>query len=134
MSRKRISQVAIIALTSIAIGWTALTLYVEKKGPAKQWTFGDDHEKTALIVYDPDPFYNLDEQVCFAFGEALAKDRMKVTVATVAAAEEFETESYDILVYCANTYNWRPDWAITNFIKEHKVKQKTPVVAITLGA
>lgn len=107
-------------------------MYVEKKGPAKQWTIGGGHGKSALIIYDPDPFYNIDEQVCLAFGKALSNENLKVTIATVAAAEALEGKNYSVLVYCATTYNWKPEWAITNFIKEHPVN--SPVVAITLGA
>lgn len=31
-----------------------------------------------LIVYDPDPFYNLDEKLCRAFAKGLAKNDINV--------------------------------------------------------
>jgi AICAR transformylase/IMP cyclohydrolase PurH len=37
-------------------------------------------------------------------------------------------------VFCANTYNWSPDWAISNFIKSDTLISSKNVVAITLGA
>src|SRR5689334_9385601 len=119
MKRKQILRYSVTTLILIVIGWIVITLYVEQTGPSKQWSFGTGQGKSALVVYDPDPFYNLDEQVCRAFGETMAKDSMIVTVATVAAAESLEPKTYDVLVYCANTYSWRPDWAITNYIEEH---------------
>jgi hypothetical protein len=136
MKIKTILRYSIATLVLLAMVWTALTVYVEQKGPAKQWTFGTDHGKVALIVFDPDPFYNLDEQVCLAFGKVMSTHGVKVTVATVAAAEEFNDKArYDVVVYCANTYNWRPDWAITNYIEEYPaMNPEAAVVAITLGA
>lgn len=124
------------ALFLVIAGWTLLTIYVERKGPVKQWTLGESGGKKVLIVFDPDPFYNLDEQVCKSMGNALADRKMNVEIATVAAAEYINPESaYEVIVYCANTYNWRPDWAITSFIQNHsELHRKRSVVAITLGA
>lgn len=126
----------IATLILVIVGWTVITIYVEKTGPAKRLTLGTGQGKSALIVYDPDPFYNLDEQVCLAFGKAMANDGMTVTIVTVAAARTFKPEvPYDVLIYCANTYNWRPDWSITNYIEGHtSANSNTPIVAITLGA
>ena len=52
---------------------------------------------------------------------------------TVKAAENMSISDYDALIFCANTYNWRPDWSITNYVDEYLPEGK-PVVAITLGA
>jgi hypothetical protein len=119
----------------VAICWLLLTLYVERKGPAKKWIFGSENGEKVLIVYDPDPFYNLDEKICKSFANALAEEHMHVTVATVAATDNMETKSFDVYIYCANTYNWRPDWSITNFVRNNTTSQNgKPVVAVTLGA
>lgn len=117
----------------VMITWTALTFYVEKKGPAKQWTLGEYGRKRALIVFDPDPFYNLDEQVSLSLANGLADTGMHVTVSTVTASEVTSTNQFDLVVYCANTYNWRPDWAVTDLIEQTSLGNKA-VVAITLGA
>ena len=54
---------------------------------------------------------------------------------TVAAAEQSSDTTYDLYVYCANTYNWRPDHAIVGYIKSrNELHNNKPVVAITLGA
>ena len=117
------------------LSWVVLTLYVEQEGPPKLWLLGDASQKNALIVFDADPFYNLDEQVCMSFGEALATQNFRVTIATVATADSISTSRYDLVVYCANTYNWRPDWAVTSFIEDHSPSgNNVPTVAITLGA
>jgi hypothetical protein len=131
--KRKILRALIITVASVAVGWTALTIYVEMKGASRQWTLGPDNgPKKVLIVFDPDPFYNLDEQVCMSFGKALAEKGMSVKVATVAAVENSELK-YDAVVYCANTYNWRPDWAVTSFIEDH-ASQAGNSVAVTLGA
>lgn len=122
-------------LVILALGWIALTIYVEKTGPWKQWVLGEGNGKRLLIIYDPDPFYNLDEQVCLSFGKAVADQNLNVRVVTVAAAEEVDLQTYEAVVYCANTYNWRPDWSIVGYIEDHQLGEtKTSVVAITLGA
>lgn len=41
--------------------------------------------------------------------------------------------SFQLYVFCANTYNWSPDWAVTRFIKKHAAITDKNVVAITLG-
>lgn len=135
MLRTRIIRYGIATIVLIVLGWIALTIYVERTGSARQWAFGTNQGKTALVIFDPDPFYNLDEQVCLAFGEALANDSMHVTVSTVAATSDLPSKQYDVVIFCANTYNWRPDWSITNFIEEHAtITKNSLVVAITLGA
>jgi hypothetical protein len=135
-NKRRIVKYLIIALLFIIVGWTALTIYVESTGPSKQWRFGNENDnKKALLIFDPDPFYNLDEQICISIGKALADSSFDVQVATVAAADQFKSEQFDVIVYCANTYNWRPDWSIKSFIENNKefIAEKNSV-AITLGA
>lgn len=133
MKRKFVLRYAIATTLLILVSWVILTIYVEQTGPAKQWMFGKSYGKKTLIVFDPDPFYNLDEQVCVAFGKAIASDSMAVTIATVAAAKHLEPNAYDVLVYCANTYNWRPDWSIKHYIEKRPLAASALVVAITLG-
>ena len=85
----------------------------------KPKTIGDENAtKKALIIYNPDPLYNLDEQVCKSFAEGLGKHGFSSKVATVRLAPQ-ESETYDLYVFCANTYNWAPDWLVTKYIKGH---------------
>lgn len=131
---KRLIKLAKI-LAGIAVVWSILTLVVEIKGAESLSILGDESApKHALIIYDPDPFYNLDEQVCRGFGEGLMDtSRWEVTLATVRAAKKLNSE-YDLYVFCANTYNWAPDWAISHFIKKQARLAGKPAVAITLGS
>lgn len=126
----------ITGITVLAIGafWTFLTIWAERAGPKRSWQLGSPNaQKKALIVYDPDPIYNLDEQVSRSFGQALADQGMRVTVATVAAAPDVNNQPIDLYVFCANTYNWQPDWVVSNFIREQVNLDGKSVVAITLG-
>jgi hypothetical protein len=135
MKRRIFSKYLYVALSVVMLGWVIITLYAEKSGPSRRWSLGTSSGKKALIVFDPDPFYNLDEQICLSFGRALAEQDLNVTIATVAATDSVGQNSYDVLVYCANTYNWRPDWSIMSYIKEHQASTSSvPIVAITLGA
>lgn len=136
MKKKLVLRYLVAALILVVVGWTALTIYVETTGPSKQWAFESGNaKKTALVIFDPDPFYNLDEQVCKSFGKALAESEINAQVATVAAAEQFKSKEFDVIIYCANTYNWRPDWAVISYIEDHGVSfQNSSIVGITLGA
>ena len=120
----------------IMIAWLILTIYVELAGPPMVWTEGNPHsDQTALIVFDPDPFNNLDEEVCLSFARALAESNFHVTIMTASKAQKSSGISYDLYVYCANTYNWLPDRAILQFVQlNRKAHKNKPVVAITLGA
>lgn len=122
-------------MIAIAAGWTMLTIWSERTGEARIQEFKVPlFDKQALIIYDPDPFYDLDEKVCLAFARGLVKDGIQTTVASVAAASNLDERTYDLYVLCANTYNWRPDWAITGFIEDQKPWDDKTVVAITLGS
>ena len=132
---KKLLKVAGIASVLIMAVWVSLTLWAEGKGPKKMWSQGNvTSPQKVLIVYDPDPLYNLDEQVSRSFGQALADNGMRVRVVTVKKAMELENTSYALYVFCANTYNWRPDWALSNYIDNQVSLSKKKVVAITLGS
>ena len=132
---KKLLKVTGITLLAVGAVWTALTIWAESAGPKRSWKLGSQAAKRrALIVYDPDPFYNLDEQVSRSFGQSLADNGMRVTVATVKAVEESPEQSIDLYVFCTNTYNWAPDWSISNFIRQQAHLDGKPVVAITVGS
>lgn len=130
--RLKITGIAVLAIGAV---WTLLTVWAERAGPKRRWQLGSlTAKKRALIVYDPDPFYDLDEQVSRSFGQALADGGMRVTVATIAAASDAANQSFDLYVFCANTYNFRPDWAVRDFIQKQENLAGKSVVAITLGS
>lgn len=115
--------------------WTLLTFWAEAEGPRRIEHAGNTTAaKQALIVYDPDPFYNFDEQVCDAFGKVLIDSGWGVTTITVAAAKDISDSMFSLFVFCANTYNWSPDRAVRRFIKRYQRLEGKNAVAITLGA
>ena len=119
----------------IILVWTGLTLWVEAEGPERNWQSGNDTKgRKALIVFDPDPIYNLDEQVCQAFARVLADNGWFVQTFTVKAAKKKLLTDYDLYLFCANTYNWAPDWAITRYIKKHLDITGKKTISITLGS
>ena len=132
---KKLLKVTGVTLLAVGAVWTALTIWAESAGPKRSWKLGNQAaKKRALIVYDPDPFYNLDEQVSRSFGQALVDNGMQVTVATVKAVEESPEQSIDLYVFCTNTYNWAPDWSMSSFIRQQVHLDGKPVVAITVGS
>ncbi len=133
--RKRIMTTLLFVIGLTLVIWIILTLVVGKKGPEKIALIGGSNDdKKALIVYDPDPIYNLDEKISKSFAEGLAEKGWSSKVATVAAVKNVEEEPFDLYVFCANTYNWAPDKAIRNHIKNSNYLQGKKVVAITLGS
>ena len=131
--RYPMQKLIIIGLTILFV-WLALTLTVEMPGPMKMTSMGPaDAPQKALIIYDPDPFYNLDEQVCKAVAEGLADQRIQSTIATVESAPTIQEGQFDIVVICANTYHWRPDWTISQYLRNQTALKGQRVIAITLG-
>lgn len=132
---KKTTKFILVTLAVFLFIWIILTVWVQKEGPAYRVELGN---KTAvhkvLIIYDPDPFYNLDQQICESFGAILASQNHKVTIATVAATKKIDLSSYQLYVICSNTYNWDPDWAIVHFIEKDIILTNKNVIAITLGS
>jgi hypothetical protein len=132
---KKFLKVTFYTMTAIIAGWCVLTIVVERTGPSQSWNFGDiNSTEKVILVYDPDPFFNLDEQVCKEFGKVLSENGISARVVTVAAAREITLSSFNMYIFCANTYNWGPDLAVSNYIKEQKSLNNKPVIAITLGS
>jgi flavorubredoxin len=135
---KRITKalrLLVISVVAIAVAWTSLTIWVEKQGREDLVTLGDMSDSTrVLIVYDPDPIYNLDEQVCRGFAKGLVESNIQVVLATTRAAKKLDLLQFKNIVVCANTYNWAPDGAVIDFIDTSKGIAGKNVVAITVGS
>lgn len=133
--RSKSLRLLLIIATAIAILWTALTVWVEMPGKDEVVALGDPADSIrVLIVYDPDPIYNLDEQVCRGIAEGLNDNHIQAFVATVKAAMKLDLRAYGSLVICANTYNWAPDKAVVNFIENSSRIGNMRVVAVTVGS
>lgn len=132
---KKFIKITTWIILSILILWTILTFIVESKGAEKMEVLGyENGSYKAVILYDPDPFYNFDEQVCLGMAKGLAENGWQVKVVSVAAAKEITKDTFDLYGFCANTYNWAPDWTVAKYINGHSALQNAKVVAITLGS
>jgi hypothetical protein len=130
---KKFMKTGLVILGILAV-WTALTLWAEYSGKENTYFEGSDTAaRKALIVYNPDPIYNLDEQISKSFAKGLSQYDLRVKITTVNEAKK-DNYDYDIYVFCANTYNWAPDWQVKGYIRDHPRLQKQNVVAITLGS
>jgi len=132
MNPKRLKFILKLGVTIIAV-WTVLTLWVQYSGKQNvQYVQAENEIKKALIIYNPDPIYNLDEQVCQSFAQGLRDHNISSKIATVKSVDQ--NDHFDLYVFCVNTYNWTPDWQLTNFIKSHPALKDKKVTAITVGA
>ena len=121
-------------LLSIVIVWVLLTVWVNYSGKQQNiWITAEDNSKTALIVFNPDPFYNLDEKVCRSFAAALKYENISSHIVTTKRLDDIN-DDYDLYVFCTNTYNWGPDWGLTNTIKSWEGLSGKKTVALTVGA
>ncbi|MET6989937.1 hypothetical protein [Sediminicola arcticus] len=119
----------------ILLLWGLLTFLSQQKRGEKTFSFGPiSSNQKALIIYNPDLFYDLDEQVCTSFAKGLIEKGWAAKVVTIAAAERLNEEPVDLYVFCANTYNWAPDWPTSRFIKRQNNLENKNVIAITLGS
>lgn len=124
----------IVAIIVVAV-WTALTIWVDMPGKETSVTLGNETDSLlVLVVYDPDPIYNLDEQVCRGIAKGLNENHIQVVLATTKAATKLDLQAFESVVICANTYNWAPDKAVINFIEESSAISNKDVVAITVGS
>lgn len=122
-------------LVTIGFVWFLLTLYVQQARKDYVTFQGDTSAAyTAVILFNPDPFYNLDEQVALRFGEALAAMDWKARILSVAALERGEPADGDLYILIANTYNWSPDKPIQRTIQSGDLIRDKPVIAVTLGS
>lgn len=130
---KKLLKIALHTFVVTSIICLVLTIWANYGGEQKvQFVGSITAPKKALIVYNPDPIYNLDENVCMSFAKGLSLHEFQAKVASIDFAKA-DTNQYDLYVFCANTYVWAPDWSITSYVKNKNLKHKK-VVAITLGA
>lgn len=119
----------------ILVSWGLLTYFAEQKRGQKTFTFGPiSNNQKALIVYNPDLFYDLDQQICSSIAKGLVEEGWSAKVVSISAAELLKEESFDLYVFCVNTYNWAPDWPTSQYIKHHNNLEYKNVLAITLGS
>lgn len=127
-------KLTIYLIIGTLVFWTMLTLWAQYSGYQESETIGDvASKKKALIVYNPDPIYDLDKQICRSFAIGLSSCGYKSTIITAQYKLE-DKDNYDLYVFCANTYNWAPDWLVVNFIENYDNLINKNVVAITIGS
>lgn len=111
-----------------------LTFLVQYTGGLNFEIVGKKAKRTALIVYNPDLFYNFDEQIGKSFADGLLRHDIKSNIQTTKfASKDFNVE-FDLYVIIANTYNFAPDWGVTKYLQTNHTLDGKRVVAITLGA
>ena len=132
---KRFLRVLIWVLSPILLIWLALTLWVQQPRAMASWTTEPEGEKgKALILYNPDPIYDLDAQLARAFSEGLASQGWASEVAAYETFQDSIPPQQDLCILIANTYNWAPDWPTRHFIERASWLEGQPVVALTLGS
>lgn len=131
---KKRTKAIVYVLAGLLLFWLALTVWANYSGTQQTLTLGSQTaRRKALILYNPDPIYNLDEQVCRRVAKGLNRHDFFSKIATINRARG-DRQAYDLYVFCANTYNWAPDWPTETFIRTHENLAGRKVVAITLGS
>ena len=119
----------------ILLSWLLLTLWVQQGRQATSWSSSPEAAVgSALILYNPDPIYDLDAQLARAFSEGLKEAGWASMGTAYAGIRDSVPPSYDLYVIIANTYNWAPDWPTRHFIENASWLEGKPVVALTLGS
>ena len=121
-------------LLGIALIWGVLSIWVELPGPDQELRIREQLDKRALIVYDPDPIYNLDWQVCKSFAEGLDQDEWGIDLLSVSEALRQNQTDYELYVFCTNTYNWEPDWVLRSFMENMEDLEGKSAVALIVGS
>lgn len=123
-----------IFFSILLLSWITISCWVECEGKAfKLIMNGDPGFPEATIIFDPDPIYDLDKQLCLEFGKTLEAKGWKVNILTVAQTRLEPEIQGNYWLICSNTYNWWPDWSITRFIRT-RMKVGQSVIALTLGS
>jgi len=132
---KRFFRISVWILSPILLIWLVLTLWVQQSRPAASWsTVLEESRGTALIIYNPDPIYNLDAQLAGAFAEGLKKSGWTATVTSYETFQDSVPLGHNLYVIIANTYNWAPDWPTRHFIEKATWLEGESVAALTLGS
>ena len=131
---KKWAKRLLYTLAGILVFWTVLTVWAEYSGSGEEHLYSPNTSQgQALVIYNPDPIYDLDAQICQSFAKGLAESGYTTLVSTTDWFTG-QVDSFDLVVVCANTYNWAPDWATIRFIDRTLSLDQKPVVAITLGS
>ena len=131
----RYLKIILKLLVIVAISWGFLTLWVQQQRPAGVQEFIPDQTLgRVLVVYNPDPIYDLDCQMAASFAKGLSQQGYEVTVCDYYTAQSLSLPDYQLLGIVSNTYNWAPDRPTRRFLKEAAGLKDLPVVAITLGS
>ena len=128
-------KISLRVLGTLLLVWGGLTLWVEQERPAPVEEFqANAAAGRALVLYNPDPIYDLDRQVAMAFASTLNGQGWEVSVAYPGGVGEGPDTGYELCVFIANTYNWAPDRPTLRYIRKAAWLEGKPVVAITLGS
>lgn len=132
---KRFLRITIRTLAFILFIWLLLSLWVQQDRTGPQWENKLEYPRgKALLLYNPDPLYNLDEQLAKAVSGGLLEAGWSCRVTTYQDFGDSATGEYDLLLILTNTYNWAPDWPTRRFIENARGLKGKAVVAITVGS
>jgi len=124
----------LVGILFMVFSWYLVGIWVNHYGKARIQNYEQvNPSQQAIILFNPDPIYNLDEQVGQAFAEGLWEKDWAVQLATVQSKHTIDPQLFDLIVFCANTYNFAPDQGTIDAISDFSIEGK-PIVALTLGS
>ena len=132
---KKLPKMIFYIFITLMTIWLLVTIYAQYTGKPDTIIIGEETSTgpSVLLIYNPDPFYDLDLQICTSFAEGFTSKNGFARLSTVNEIDQV-TNEYDLYVFCANTYNYAPDWKISKVINSTINLIDKNVVALTLGA
>ncbi len=128
-------RLALAFLVLVLLAWGLITLIVSRTADGERIEMGmPEASLRALILYNPDSFYNLDVQLCTTFAEQLTASGWGVSISPYSKLRSDDQDKVDMLVICSNTYNFAPDGPTMDFLRGNDRLQDMPVVALTIGS
>jgi hypothetical protein len=123
-----------LVLSGLIFIWACLTAWAQISDRNFDKNFGSKNSGPRIqILFKSDPLYNLDEQICIRLATVLEANGCNVHLSSYASNPSI-SEATDVVVFCANTYNWAPDWVTLNFILEHSELEDKMGIPIILGS
>ena len=128
-------KIVLWILFGIGLVWLLLNFSVQWHNEPYNEEFGEKSSRNSvLVIYHPDAIKDLDHQLAVAAAKEMVSNGYFAAVATVPFVTKVDAGRFQKLIIIANTYNWSPDWAVSDWVKNSSILKGKEVFAITLGS
>lgn len=107
--RHLVTRVVVLTTVLAALGWTALSVAVERESGYRIETLGGRGPERALVLYHPSRDAHFSDDLSHSVAVGLMADGLRVDRATTTSATPPGVSEYVVVAVVANTYYWTPD-------------------------